>query len=149
VVKIDDERKVDPCVVDYRVRCEVDNGPFVRIYYGVTAAEYDGPGAERPRDVKTDYANLSEGLGRMRAREPELPHQKFFFTEYLRCADDLQDSRLAVRATGPRKSGEGEGRSGQDQAARARGADYHQGGRPTGCALGYPISQAKEVATED
>lgn len=64
--------------IDYRKRCVKPNGNFDRIYYGHTAAEYDGPGADKVRDLTSDYAELSVG-GRRPGNPIELEKSRHFF----------------------------------------------------------------------
>lgn len=139
---IDDERKSDPMVVDYRVRCEVDNGPFVRIYYGVKAVEYDGPGPERARDVDTDFVGLSEG-GRTRGT-PAQRNNHFFTEELSRHEIGLQGGGHSIRR--PRSQ---EPVGGFHSPAVAQAAEVGAGGGDRGagncaCTLGYPSPSRKE-----
>lgn len=139
---IDDERKPDPMVVDYRVRCEVDNGPFVRIYYGVRAVEYDGPGPERARDVRTDYPELSEG-GRRRGT-PARQNNHFFTEELSRHDIGLQGGGHSVRGAGPQDAGAGVRSDACAQAAEVGAGSGDRGADNCSCTLGYPSLGSKE-----
>lgn len=55
-------RKIAPIDVDYRYRCVMPNGDFDRIYYGHTAKEYVGPGADKVYDITDNFKD--DGVGR-------------------------------------------------------------------------------------
>jgi hypothetical protein len=75
--------------IDYRTRCVVRNGAFDRIYYGITAADYnanlgaitlDAPEIALARDL-CDTFDHSEGRGRQATGSWTQETTRHFFTQ--------------------------------------------------------------------
>ncbi len=119
--------------IDFRRRCLRPNGDFDRIYYGHSARDYDGPGADQVVDVVDEFAHLSIN-GRRPGNPIEVEHgkQKFFFNKRIEVGPTVPFVRGPARAAIP--IGEGgavglikadqEGGGAGDGAAHAR--DYSE-----------------------
>jgi hypothetical protein len=90
-------KEYGPFDIDYRVRCVKPNGHFDRIYYGHTASEYDGPGADKVYDLTDDFRDkLGEGRTRFNGEERQ---EKHYFTKDLK-RDEVIDALYRNPASG-------------------------------------------------
>jgi hypothetical protein len=86
--------------IDYRVRCLVRNGPFDRLYYGITALEYVAGSASDGSEVYDvrDVFDHSAGRGHLPGRPTLERPVRFFYTQGLGRHDEIKalDARKGV-----------------------------------------------------